>query len=36
MNMTGHTKESTFMGYIGWDPNRDSYADAFMEGVMQL
>lgn len=36
MNMTGHVKESTFMGYIGWDPNRDSYADAFMEGVMQL
>ena len=36
MNMTGHAKESTFMGYIGRDPNRDSYADAFMEGVMQL
>lgn len=36
MNMTGHAKESTFMSYIGRDPNRDSYADAFMEGVMQL
>ncbi|MEK9603642.1 MAG: phage integrase SAM-like domain-containing protein [Flavobacteriaceae bacterium] len=36
MNMTGHTKESTFMGYIGRDPNRDSYADAFMEGVKRM
>ena len=36
MNMTGHAKESTFMVYINRDPNRDSYADAFMEGVMQL
>ena len=36
MNMTGHAKESTFMGYIGRDPNRDSYADAFMEGVKQM
>tara|TARA_A100001015_G_scaffold54114_1_gene59345 strand:+ start:777 stop:1421 length:645 start_codon:yes stop_codon:yes gene_type:complete len=36
MNMTGHAKESTFMSYIGRDPNRDSYADAFMDGVMQL
>jgi integrase len=36
MNMTGHAKESTFMNYIGRDPNRDNYADAFMEGVMQL
>ena len=36
MNMTGHAKESTFMGYIGRDPDRDSYADAFMEGLKQL
>ena len=36
MNMTGHSKESTFMTYIGRDPNRDSYADTFMEGVMQI
>ncbi len=36
MTMTGHSKESTFMGYIGRDPNRDNYADAFMEGVMKL
>ena len=36
MQMTGHSKESTFMTYIGRDPNRDSYADSFMEGVMRL
>jgi integrase len=36
MQMTGHSKESTFMSYIGRDPNRDAYADSFMEGVMQL
>jgi hypothetical protein len=24
------------MSYIGRDPNRDAYADSFMEGVMQL
>ena len=36
MQMTGHAKESTFMSYIGRDPNRDSYADTFMDGVMQL
>lgn len=36
MQMTGHSKESTFMTYIGRDPNRDAYADSFMEGVLQL
>jgi integrase len=36
MQMTGHSKESTFMSYIGRDPNRDAYADSFMEGVLQL
>ena len=36
MQMTGHSKESTFMSYIGRDPNRDAYADAFMEGVQQM
>lgn len=36
MQMTGHSKESTFMSYIGRDPNRDAYADAFMEGVLSL
>ena len=36
MNMTAHAKESTFMGYIGRDPDRDSYADAYMEGLKQM
>lgn len=31
MQMTGHTKESTFLQYIGHDPNRDSFADAFIK-----
>ena len=36
MQMTGHSKESTFMSYIGRDPNKDAYADSFMQGVLQL
>ena len=36
MQMTGHSRESTFMRYIGRDPNRDAYADSFMEGVLKL
>ena len=36
MNMTGHSKESTFMIYIGRDPNRDAFADTFMEGIQKM
>ena len=36
MNMTGHSKESTFMIYIGRDPNRDAFADTFMEGIQKI
>lgn len=36
MQMTGHSKESTFMTYIGRDPNRDAYAETFMEGVIRI
>ncbi|MGC6422248.1 MAG: tyrosine-type recombinase/integrase [Flavobacteriaceae bacterium] len=36
MNMTGHSRESTFMSYIGRDPNRDAVADRFMEAVRRL
>lgn len=36
MNMTGHTREATFMSYIGRDPNRDAFADSFMEGLQKL
>lgn len=33
MSMTGHSRETTFMSYIGKDQNRDRYADEFMKGV---
>ena len=36
MNMTGHTREATFMSYIGRDPNKDAVADRFMEGVQRI
>ena len=36
MQMTGHTKESTFLQYIGHDPNWDSFADAFMQKIVGL
>ncbi len=31
MHITGHTKETTFLKYVGKTQSRDSYADAFME-----
>jgi integrase len=31
MNITGHTKESTFLTYIGTHQNKDALADLFME-----
>ena len=36
MNMTGHTREATFMSYIGRDPNKDVVTDRFMEGVQRI
>ena len=36
MNMTGHSRETTFLKYIGLKENRDSYADDFMRGISQL
>ena len=36
MNMTGHSRETTLLKYIGLEENRDSYADDFMRGVSQL
>lgn len=36
MNMTGHARESSFLTYIGMDEKRDSFADAFMDGVARL
>ena len=37
MNITGHSKESTFLIYIGTHQNKDALADLFMEkaGVIQ-
>ena len=31
MNITGHSKESTFLTYIGTHQNKDALADLFME-----
>lgn len=31
MQITGHSKESTFLSYIGTQLNKDTYADAFMK-----
>ncbi|MDB9836292.1 site-specific integrase [Flavobacteriaceae bacterium] len=36
MNMTGHSRETTFMSYIGKDQNRDRYADEFMQGMSAI
>lgn len=36
MNMTGHAQETTFLRYIGLDQKRDSFADAFMQGMSQV
>ena len=36
MQLTGHTKESTFLKYIGANPNKDAMADLFMEKIMSL
>ena len=34
--MTGHSRETTFLKYIGLEENRDSYADDFMREISQL
>ena len=31
MNITGHSKESTFLAYIGTHQNKDALADLFMQ-----
>jgi len=36
MIMTGHSRETTFLKYIGLEKNKDSYADDFMRCVSQL
>ena len=36
MSITGHSKESTFLHYIGVNPNKDAIADVFMERSMAV
>jgi integrase len=36
MQITGHSKESTFLSYIGSKVNKDTYADAFMKVAATL
>jgi len=36
MQMTGHSRESTFLNYIGVGENKDIYANNFMEGLLAI
>jgi integrase len=36
MQITGHSKETTFLSYIGQNVNKDAYADAFMKVAATL
>ena len=36
MSITGHSKETTFLAYIGANPNKDAMADAFMMRTASL
>ena len=36
MEITGHSRESTFLSYIGEKPNKDAVADVFMERLRRL
>ena len=36
MQMTGHSRESTFLSYIGVGENKDIYANNFMEGLLEM
>jgi hypothetical protein len=36
MSITGHSKETTFLSYIGANPNKDAMADAFMMRAAKL
>jgi integrase len=36
MQMTGHSRESTFLSYIGVGENKDIYANSFMQGLMEM
>lgn len=36
MQITGHSKETTFLSYIGAQVNKDAYADAFIRAAVTL
>ena len=36
MEITGHSRESTFLRYIGEKPNKDAVRDVFMERLRML
>lgn len=36
LKITGHSRESTFLSYIGENPNKDAIADVFMERLWKL
>ena len=36
MQITGHSKETTFLSYIGAQVNKDAYADAFMRAAVSI
>ena len=36
MEITGHSRESTFLSYIGENPNKDAVADVFKERLRRL
>ena len=36
MNITGHTKESAFLTYIGTNQNKDELADLFMQKLSAI
>jgi len=36
MEITGHSRESTFLSYIGENPNKDAVTDVFMERLRRL
>ena len=36
MNITGHSKESTFLTYIGTHQNKDTMADLFMKQAVAI
>jgi integrase len=36
MDITGHSRESTFLSYIGENPNKDAVSGVFMEHLRRL